>query len=89
MSTTSPLADDIIPLVGVPWCSFFTGQGHALHGTYWHNNFGVPMSHGCVNMRNEDALKLFRWSRPSAAYAEINQATLDVKGYGTAVDIHY
>jgi hypothetical protein len=47
------------------------------------------MSHGCVNMRNEDALKLFRWSRPSAAYAEINQATLDVKGYGTAVDIHY
>ncbi len=89
MSTTSPLADDIIPLVGVPWCSFFTGEGHALHGTYWHNNFGVPMSHGCVNMRNEDALKLFRWSRPSAAYAEINQATLDVKGYGTAVDIHY
>jgi lipoprotein-anchoring transpeptidase ErfK/SrfK len=30
-------------------------QGYALHGAYWHNNFGHPMSHGCVNMRNEDA----------------------------------
>ena len=89
MSTSSPLADDVIPLVGVPWTSFFTGQGHAFHGTYWHDNFGVPMSHGCVNMRNEDALKLFRWTRPSASYEDINKATLDVKGNGTVADIHY
>jgi len=89
MSTTSRLADDIIPLVGVPWCSFFTGEGHAFHGTYWHDNFGVPMSHGCINMRNEDALWLFRWSRPQAGYTDINKATLDVKGLGTAVNIHY
>lgn len=89
MSTTSPLADDIIPLVGVPWCSFFTDIGHAFHGTYWHDNFGVPMSHGCVNMRNEDALWLFRWSRPSAGFDEIDKQTLDTKGYGTAVTIHY
>jgi hypothetical protein len=89
MSTTSPLADDVIPLVGVPWTSFFTGQGHAFHGTYWHNNFGVPMSHGCVNMRNEDALRLFRWSQPTAAFKDINKTTLDVKGLGTFIDIHY
>ena len=89
MSTTSLLADDIIPLVGVPWCSFFTEQGHAFHGTYWHDNFGVPMSHGCVNMRNEDANWLFRWNTPSASFDEINKQTLDVKGYGTSVDIHY
>jgi hypothetical protein len=89
MSTTSRLADDVIPLVGVPWTSFFTSQGHALHGTYWHNNFGFSMSHGCVNMRNEDALWLFRWSQPTAAYENVNQATLDVKGYGTPVHIHY
>ena len=89
MSTSSPLADDVIPLVGVPWTSFFTNKGHALHGTYWHNNFGVPMSHGCINMRNEDALKLFRWTRPSASSTEISQSTLDVKGLGTSVDIHY
>jgi lipoprotein-anchoring transpeptidase ErfK/SrfK len=89
MSTTSRLADDIIPLVGVPWCSFFTDEGHALHGTYWHDNFGVPMSHGCVNMRTEDAKWLFRWSQPTAAFEDIDKATLDKKGYGTSVDIHY
>ena len=71
MSTTSPLADDIIPLVGVPWTSFFTAQGHAFHGTYWHNNFGYTISHGCVNMRNEDALWLFRWSQPTADFEHI------------------
>jgi len=76
-------------LAGVPWCSFFTEQGHAFHGTYWHDNFGLPMSHGCVNMRNEDAKWLFRWSRPSAGFDEINKLTLDVRGYGTVVDIHY
>ena len=89
MSTTSPLADDILPLVGVPWCSFFTEEGHALHGTYWHNNFGLPMSHGCVNMRTEDAKWLFRWSLPSAGFDEIDKKTLDTRGYGTAVFIHY
>jgi lipoprotein-anchoring transpeptidase ErfK/SrfK len=89
MSTTSRLADDVIPLVGVPWTSFFTAQGHAFHGTYWHNNFGFSMSHGCVNMRNEDALWLFRWSQPVAAFENINQATLDVKGLGTSVNVHY
>jgi lipoprotein-anchoring transpeptidase ErfK/SrfK len=89
MSTHSRLADDVIPLVGVPWCSFFTEQGHAFHGTYWHDNFGNPMSHGCVNMRNEDAKWLFRWNTPSAGFDEINKQTLDVKGYGTSVEIHY
>lgn len=34
----------------VPWVMYFTGEGHAIHGTYWHNNFGAPMSHGCINM---------------------------------------
>jgi len=76
-------------LAGVPWCSFFTEEGHAFHGTYWHDNFGLPMSHGCVNMRNEDAKWLFRWNLPSAGFDEINKLTLDTKGYGTAVDIHF
>jgi hypothetical protein len=89
MSTTSRLADDVIPLVGVPWCSFFTEEGHAFHGTYWHDNFGIPMSHGCVNMRNEDALWLFRWSRPMAGFDQINKATLDTKGFGPVAEIHY
>ncbi len=37
-------------------------KGYGIHGTYWHNNFGHPMSHGCVNMRNEDAGWLYNWS---------------------------
>jgi hypothetical protein len=47
------------------------------------------MSHGCVNMRNEDALWLFRWTRPTAGFEDVNKQTLDVKGYGTPVYIHY
>lgn len=34
----------------VPWVMYFTDEGHAIHGTYWHNNFGAMMSHGCVNL---------------------------------------
>ena len=77
------------PLPGVPWTSFFTGEGHAFHGTYWHDNFGVPMSHGCVNMRSEEAKWLFRWCQPPAAFEDISKLTLDMKGYGTFIDIHY
>jgi hypothetical protein len=51
-------------LVGVPWNCFFTAQGHAFHGAYWHDNFGIPMSHGCINMRIEDAKWLFLWAMP-------------------------
>jgi lipoprotein-anchoring transpeptidase ErfK/SrfK len=52
-------------LLGVPWVCYFHENGNATHGTYWHNNFGVPMSHGCVNMRMEDAMWVFRWSTPA------------------------
>ncbi len=51
-------------LPGVPWTSFFHEAGYAFHGTYWHDNFGIPMSRGCVNMRINDAKWLFRWARP-------------------------
>jgi lipoprotein-anchoring transpeptidase ErfK/SrfK len=51
-------------LPGVPWVSFFTGTGIAFHGTYWHNNFGQPLSHGCVNLSPADAKFIYRWTRP-------------------------
>ena len=41
-------------LPGVPWTMYFY-KGFGIHGTYWHNNFGHPMSHGCVNMRTPEA----------------------------------
>ena len=76
-------ADDY-ELPGVPWTSFFTLQGHAFHGTYWHENFGVPMSHGCVNMRTQDAKWLFRLALPKH---EIGKSFN--RGYGTLVQIYY
>jgi len=45
----------------VKWISYFVG-GYAFHATYWHNNFGHPMSHGCVNMRTSDAKWLYKWA---------------------------
>ncbi len=45
-------------LPDVPYVMYFY-KGYGLHGTYWHNNFGVPMSHGCVNFRTEDAGWIF------------------------------
>lgn len=48
-------------LPGVPWVMYFYG-GYALHGAYWHNNFGNPMSHGCVNMRVGEAQMLYNWA---------------------------
>jgi lipoprotein-anchoring transpeptidase ErfK/SrfK len=48
-------------LPGVPWVMYFTGS-YAIHGTYWHHNFGTPMSHGCVNMYTPDAEWLFNWA---------------------------
>ena len=45
-------------LPGVPYTMYFY-RGYALHGTYWHSNFGTPMSHGCVNLYTPDAEWLF------------------------------
>ena len=59
---TDNLADNT--LLGVPWTAFFHETGVAFHGTYWHDNFGSPMSHGCINMRNSEAKWLFRWTSP-------------------------
>ncbi len=48
-------------LPNVPYTMYFY-QGYGLHGTYWHNNFGTPMSHGCVNMPTPEAQWAFYWA---------------------------
>jgi lipoprotein-anchoring transpeptidase ErfK/SrfK len=48
-------------LPGVPHTMFFY-RGYALHGTYWHSNFGQPMSHGCINLTRPDAEWLYAWA---------------------------
>ncbi len=57
--------ENVYSLPGVPWCSFFTGAGNAFHGTYWHNDYGRPRSHGCVNLPSEAAKFIYRWTRPT------------------------
>lgn len=52
-------------LPNVPYVIYFLG-GFALHGTYWHNNFGTPMSHGCINLNTADAKKLYYWTNPAS-----------------------
>jgi lipoprotein-anchoring transpeptidase ErfK/SrfK len=70
-------------LPGVPWTSFFEHMtGIAFHGTYWHDNFGARMSHGCVNMRVEDAKWLYRWSTPVAEPGDWTR-----NGFGTRVEV--
>ncbi len=77
-------ADDY-ELPGVPWTCFFTLVGHAFHGTYWHENFGTPMSSGCVNMRTKEANWLFRWALPP----HTPEAVSNHRTRGTPVEIHY
>lgn len=62
---------DYYNLPNVPYVMFFynnkvsKGAGYSLHGAYWHNNFGHVMSHGCVNMRQIDAEKIYHWAMPA------------------------
>jgi LysM repeat protein len=48
-------------LSGVPYAMYFY-QGYAIHGTFWHSNFGQPMSHGCVNLPTPEAEWFFNWA---------------------------
>lgn len=71
-------------LPGVPWVSFFTGTGISFHGTYWHNDYGTPRSHGCVNLRPEDAKFIYRWTSP---LVPVDTQYLYRPGEGTHVEI--
>jgi hypothetical protein len=55
---------------GIGWASFFYPGGIAIHSTFWHNNFGEPTSHGCINAAPKDAKWIYRWSNPSVGYQE-------------------
>jgi LysM repeat protein len=59
--TTQRMRGPGYDLPNVPYVMYFY-QGYGLHGTYWHNNFGTPMSHGCVNMPTSEAEWAFNWA---------------------------
>ncbi|MHB0922818.1 MAG: L,D-transpeptidase [Bellilinea sp.] len=72
-------------LPGVAWTTLFTGEGVAIHSTFWHNDFGTPRSHGCVNCTPEDAKYVFRWTLPVIPYdpGDLTITTFD----GTKIDV--
>jgi len=72
-------------LPGIGWMSLFVGSGVAIHSTYWHNNFGEPMSRGCVNASPEDAKWVFRWTQPFVPY-DPGDTTVSWPG-GTIVEV--
>jgi len=76
--------ETVYSLPGVPWCSFFTGAGNAFHGTWWHNDYGRPRSHGCVNLPSEAAKFIYRWTKPNVP-PDVDY--LHLPGEGTRVQI--
>ena len=83
-------------LPNVPYVMFFSNndvpnyRGFSLHGTYWHSNFGHPMSHGCINMKTEEAEKIYYWTMPDLQDKRSILASNDNPGtpvviYGEAV----
>lgn len=58
------LAASGFDLPGVPWVLYITKSGISFHGTYWHNDFGRPRSHGCINLTPQAAKWLYRWTLP-------------------------
>jgi hypothetical protein len=75
----SELEGNAFDLPGVPWVCFISWTGVSLHGTYWHNDFGTPQSHGCINLPPKAALWVYRWTEPSVPleddYVETDNGT--------------
>lgn len=80
-------------LPNVPYTMFFgnseipASRGFSFHGTYWHNNFGVPMSHGCINMKISEAGLLYNWADPKLPDGKTS-GTVSQDNLGTKVIIY-
>lgn len=70
----------------VPWIQYFE-SGFALHGAYWHDAFGVPRSHGCINLSPIDARVVFNWTEPALPDGWHGMNVGPETGAGTAVVI--
>lgn len=79
-------------LPNVPYVMFFSNdqispsRGFSIHGTYWHSNFGHPMSHGCINMKTEEAALIYAWVNPNLGDKKSGRSTDD--NPGTPVNIY-
>jgi len=86
MEGGSPALNTYYYLPNVPFVMYFynsqtpQSRGYGIHGTYWHDNFGHPMSHGCVNMKTEEVALLYYWARPDLKGKNSIWATTDNPG---------
>ena len=83
MAAGDRAAPNSYDLPGVPWVCYFTADGISIHGTYWHNDFGKPRSHGCINLSISAARWVYRWTLPSVPF--YNQFVFE--NDGTRMDI--
>jgi lipoprotein-anchoring transpeptidase ErfK/SrfK len=83
MAAGDRAAPNSYDLPGVPWICYFTEDGISFHGTYWHNDFGKPRSHGCINLSPAAARWVYRWTPPYVPANE--QSVFETKG--TIVDV--
>jgi hypothetical protein len=60
----------------VAWPTFISGEGVAIHAAFWHNDFGTRRSHGCINVRPDDAKWIFRWTTP---YVSLEQTEIKME----------
>lgn len=73
-------------LPGVPFNVFLTTLGHAIHGTYWHGDFGRARSHGCINVTPEVARLIYRWVEPQAVYDALASGSSSEPGTSITVE---
>ena len=70
----------------VSWSTFINGDGVAIHAAFWHNYFGTPRSHGCLNCQPEAAKWIYRWTNPHVSL-EQNEIKMEWPVVGTQVNI--
>lgn len=92
MSGGNPAWGTYYNLPNVPFTMFYynkevpKNKGYSIHGAYWHDNFGHPMSHGCVNMKIENAEEIYYWARPYTGGLNPVYSTEDTPG--TEIEIY-
>lgn len=79
--------DNKFELRDVPWVEYFKG-GYALHAAPWHNDFGKPRSHGCINLSPIDARRVFMFTEPNVPEGWHGVNADDVTAEGTLIHIH-
>ncbi len=75
-------------LAGVPFVSYFTSEWVSVHGTYWHNDYGIPRSHGCVNLPPDAARWVWRWTTPYVTDLAQFVTRQETYGDGTLVVVY-